>query len=243
MVCKHLIGGQPLAHICVPLLSKGEALGLLHVAQLDGGVLTPERERLAITVGEHLALSMANLKLRETLRLQSIRDPLTGLFNRRYMEESLDRELSRADRSGKPLAVLMLDLDHFKKFNDSFGHDAGDTLLTSVGNYLRANTRSSDIVCRYGGEEMVVILPDASEENAVKRAEALRTGIRTLEVHSRGEAIGQVTTSIGLAVYPTHASTGPDILKAADIALYEAKHTGRDRVVVAGDRIVRRLSA
>lgn len=243
MACRHLIGGDPAAHICVPLLSKGEALGLLHVAQLDGTALNSDRERLAITVGEHLALSMANLKLRETLRLQSIRDPLTGLFNRRYMEESLDRELSRADRSGKPLSVMMLDLDHFKQFNDSFGHDAGDALLTAVGDYLRGNTRTSDIVCRYGGEEMVVILPDASEENAIRRAEALRSGIRALEVRSRGASIGQVTVSIGIAVYPDHARSGPDVLKAADIALYEAKHTGRDRVVVAGERALRRLSA
>lgn len=243
MVCKHLIGERPIAHICVPLLSKGEALGLLHVAQLDGAVLTSERERLAITVGEHLALSMANLKLRETLRLQSIRDPLTGLFNRRYMEESLERELSRADRSNKPLSVMMLDLDHFKQFNDSFGHDAGDALLVAVGDYLRANTRTSDIVCRYGGEEMVLILPDASEDNALVRAETLRAGIRALEVRSRGSSIGQVTCSIGLAVYPIHAKTGADVLKAADIALYEAKHTGRDRVVVAGERAPRRLSA
>ena len=114
------------------------------------------------TLAEHLALAVANLKLRETLRTQSIRDPLTGLFNRRYMEESLERELRRTIRKKLPLALLMVDVDHFKHFNDTFGHEAGDEILRELARLFQSRLRAEDIACRYGGEEFVLILPDAS---------------------------------------------------------------------------------
>ena len=234
MLCRHLSAEPPASYVCVPMMAKGEALGVLHLASDEPGTFSnPDRERLVAAVAEHIALSLANLKLRETLRLQSIRDPLTGLFNRRYMEESLIREVSRCNRHRKPLSVLMLDIDHFKQFNDSFGHEAGDTLLKALGESLRANTRTEDIACRYGGEELTLILPDAGPEDAMRRADQLREAIKQLDVRSRGSTLGAVTVSIGIASNPIHATDAAGLLYLADQALYLAKHQGRDRAVMA----------
>lgn len=177
-------------------------------------------------------MALANLKLRESLRNQSVRDPLTGLFNRRYMEESLERELRRFSRSQRPVGVIMLDLDHFKRFNDTFGHDAGDALLRELGHLLQTRTRKEDMACRYGGEEFVIVLSGASLEIAQERAEQLREKVKTLKVELRGHSLGAMTVSLGVAVAPHHGSTIAEILRAADLALYEAKKAGRDRVVV-----------
>jgi diguanylate cyclase (GGDEF)-like protein len=194
--------------------------------------LTETKQRLAVTAAGHIALALANLRLRETLRMQSIRDPLTGLFNRRYMEESLARELRRAARNQRKLGAIMLDLDHFKRFNDTFGHEAGDALLRELGGFLRTRTRREDIACRYGGEEFVVILPEASIEATRQRAERLREEFKHLNVQHRGRSLGAVTLSLGVAVFPEHASTVEDIMRSADRALYRAKAEGRDRVVL-----------
>ncbi len=179
-----------------------------------------------------IALSLAKLRLRETLRLQSIRDPLTGLFNRRYMEESLARELRRAARNQRSLGAIMLDLDHFKRFNDTFDHEAGDALLRELGDFLRTRTRCEDIACRYGGEEFALILPEASVEVTRQRAERLRTEFKHLNVEHRGQSLGTVTLPLGIAVFPEHGTSVEDILWAADRALYRAKEEGRDRVVI-----------
>ena len=154
----------------------GEIMALLHVRHDDGneGVRNIIASS-AKAVTEQLSLILANLRLRETLRNQSIRDPQTGLFNRRYMEDSLDRELNRAERSGKPLVVAMLDLDHFKNLNDRFGHSAGDAVLREWSNLLKSKFRGSDIVCRYGGEELVIILPEIALDTAHQRL-AIRLG-------------------------------------------------------------------
>jgi GGDEF domain-containing protein len=162
-LCTHLPSPPPGAYLCTPLVAQGDALGVLHVAffargRLAGAPLTEAKRRLADAVGEQVALGLANVKLREVLRSQSIRDPLTGLFNRRYMEETLEREVRRAQRAVRPMAVLMLDLDHFKRVNDEFGHDAGDALLRELGNLLLRNLRREDVACRYGGEEFVLVL-------------------------------------------------------------------------------------
>ena len=185
-----------------------------------------------MTVAEHIALALANLKLRETLRSQSIRDPLTGLFNRRYMEESLEREMRRASRGRHPVGIIMLDLDHFKKFNDSYGHDAGDALLRIVGNTLQRSIRAEDIACRYGGEEFTLILPEASLIDAAQRAESIRESIRNLNIQHRRQQLGGVTVSAGVAIFPDHGPTGDAVLRAADAALYQAKARGRDRVAI-----------
>ena len=183
-------------------------------------------------MAEHVALALSNLKLHETLRSQSIRDPLTGLFNRRFMEESLVREVLRAARNQGPLGVIMIDLDGFKSFNDTFGHDAGDTLLREFGFLLRNNIRAEDIACRYGGEEFTLILPEATLEATLERAEQIREEIKRLKVLHRDQDLGQVTVSLGVAVFPNHGTTGEALLRAADTALYRAKIDGRDRVAV-----------
>jgi diguanylate cyclase (GGDEF)-like protein len=150
------------------------------------------------------------------------------------MEESLEREVRRALRSGVPLSVIMLDLDHFKHFNDTFGHEAGDVLLRSLGSFLHNNVRGGDVACRFGGEEFVLILPEAPLEAARQRAEELRIGCSDLFVQHRGQALGAVTVSLGVAAFPEHGSTAEALLSAADAALYRAKQEGRNRVVVAG---------
>jgi diguanylate cyclase (GGDEF)-like protein len=191
------------------------------------------KQRLAAAVAEQIAMALANLNLRETLRHQSIRDSLTGLFNRRYMEETLERELHRGKRKGAPVGIIMLDLDHFKMFNDTFGHLAGDALLRAVGEFLQARVRGEDIVCRHGGEEFAVILPEASLESTRQRAEHLRDGVKILEVQHRGQSLGTITLSAGVAAFPDHGATAEVVLREADAALYRAKADGRDRVVVA----------
>jgi len=220
------------------MMGQGEALGVLHLRCGDAASEPEHRlaqtdQRLAVTAAGHIGLALANLRLRETLRSQAIRDPLTGLFNRRYMEESLARELRRSARSHHPLGAIMLDLDRFKQFNDVFGHEAGDTVLRQLGHFLQTRTRQEDIACRYGGEEFVVILPDASVEITRQRAESLCEEFKKLELKHRGRSIGRVTVSAGVSVFPAHASTAEDLLRIADRALYRAKAAGRDRVEFA----------
>jgi diguanylate cyclase (GGDEF)-like protein len=235
--CPHLGQPTPSAYVCVPLAAQGETLGLFTLAALpdavaEGGLGEP-RVRLAVTVAEQFALALANLRLRETLRGQSIRDPLTGLFNRRYMEETLDRELSRAARERRPLSVILLDIDRFKHFNDTFGHEAGDTVLASLGALLRGASRAGDVACRYGGEEFVLILPAASLADAQRRAEEIREAIRGLRVTHNGRPLEAVRCSMGVAAFPEHGEVGGALLRAADAALYRAKREGRDQVILA----------
>jgi diguanylate cyclase (GGDEF)-like protein/PAS domain S-box-containing protein len=232
LVCKHLHRPLSSGYVCVPMVAQGEALGVLTLLLPDAGRPSDTRQRLAMTVAEHLALSLANLRLHERLRSQSIRDPLTGLFNRRYMEESLEREMRRAGRGRHPVGILMLDLDHFKEFNDTFGHEAGDRLLREVGAILQRSIRGEDIACRYGGEEFTLILPQASLLDAAQRAEQIRDAIKSLHVQHRRQTLGPVSISVGLAIYPDHGPTGDAVLRAADAALYLAKARGRDRVVI-----------
>ncbi len=167
---------------------------------------------------------------REALRMQAIRDPLTGLFNRRYMGEALERELRRAEHGGQPLSMIMLDVDHFKRFNDTSGHQAGDDLLVHIGSLLQARTRREDIACRYGGEEFLLILPGAPLEAALRRAEELRCQMRETTVEHRGQPLSRISVSAGVACFPDHGTTADELLRAADTALYRAKELGRDRV-------------
>jgi diguanylate cyclase (GGDEF)-like protein len=189
--------------------------------------------RQAGAVGERISLALANLRLREVLRSQSIRDPLTGLFNRRYMEESLEREVRRAARNNESVTLIMLDIDHFKQFNDTFGHQAGDTLLRGLGDFLSQRTRGQDVACRYGGEEFVLILAGASADDGSKRAELLRQELKQLTVQHAGQVLGRISISIGISAFPGHGTTAEELLRTADQALYRAKAEGRDRIVVA----------
>jgi diguanylate cyclase (GGDEF)-like protein len=210
-----------------------ETFGVLYLSSLEKGVLSPAKKQLAIAVAEHIAPTLANLKLRETLKNQSIRDSLTGLFNRRYMQEALERELRRCDRKQQPLSIIMLDVDYFKRFNDTLGHDAGDAVLRELGRCLQNHVRGSDIACRYGGEEFTLILPEASLGVTQLRAEQIRAAAKQLQIECSGQSVGAITLSLGVASFPKHGLAGEDILKAADIALYRAKQEGRDRTIVA----------
>jgi diguanylate cyclase (GGDEF)-like protein/PAS domain S-box-containing protein len=238
--CEHV--EEPIAAglLCAPLAAQTETLGLLHVqvrhraAGKTRAAILLERERLVRTLGDQLALALANIRLRGTLREQSLRDPLTGLFNRRYMEESLDREIRRAAREGYGLGLLMADLDNFKELNDAFGHAAGDDVLRRIGRFLAAAVRGEDIACRFGGEEFVIILPKASLDDTERRAEALREGIK-VPVGEPARLYPTATMSVGLAEFPQHGTSVDELILAADSAMYRAKALGRDRVVVAGD--------
>ncbi|MGC1396376.1 MAG: diguanylate cyclase [Coleofasciculaceae cyanobacterium] len=234
MLCQHFFTNpKPAQALCVPMLAQGETLGLLYLSSQEFGQFTDAKKRLARTVSEQIALALANIKLRENLRNQSIRDPLTSLYNRRYLEESLFRELNRAKRKQQPIGIVMLDVDHFKRFNDQFGHDAGDTVLKEVAKFLQKHTRQSDIACRYGGEEFILILPEASINALKERAEQIREGIKALLLIHDDQALGKITISLGIASFPEHGLIGDALIKAADTALYRAKAEGRDRVVSA----------
>lgn len=173
--------------------------------------------------------------LHEKLREQAIRDPLTGLFNRRYLQETLEREVARAQRDNKPMGFIILDLDHFKNINDTHGHKAGDTALQKLGGLLLRNLRKEDISCRYGGEEFTIIMPGASLEVTIERANFLLREINEMDIEYNGAKI-KITASMGISVFPSHGSNGEEALICADDALYTAKALGRNQVVVYGDR-------
>ena len=241
--CSHLRNLQSVACLCVPITGQKETLGILHLefttqleSQIDADSKTLRRSRqvLGSTVAGQIALSLANLRLRETLRDQSIRDPLTGLFNRRFMQESLEREMHRARRKKHALSVLLVDLDHFKVFNDTFGHDAGDFVLQSLADVFRNFFRSDDVACRYGGEEFAFILPEASSHDAFLRANELREKVKQLNLKYDNKLVGKVTLSIGVATYPEHSADVGQLLKMADQSLYRSKSIGRDSVTMAG---------
>ena len=230
--CRHVASDQ-YSYFCMPLLAHGEAIGILHFQMIGSGELAQPVLLVANMFAEQVSLSIANIRLREALRNQSIRDPLTGLYNRRYLEEMMEREARRAVRAEHGLGVLMLDLDHFKKFNDTYGHEAGDVVLRETASFLLRSVRAEDIVCRFGGEEFVVILPMADPTVTQARAERIRTRLRELSVVHQGQSLGMITVSIGVADLPEHGTTAKELLESADAALYRAKKDGRDRVMVA----------
>lgn len=248
IVCPHLRGTSWKGHLCVPMMAHGEILGVM-VLQApapaaqnteDEQIGGPESEcQFAETLAERVALALANLRLLEALRMQSVRDPLTGLFNRRYMEESLERALSAASRRQLPVAVLMLDVDRFKEFNDAHGHSAGDAVLREFGGFLQSHTRGEDVACRYGGEEFVLILPETAVRSAEMRADVIRCAFKSLvqrQDHGRSKTL---TLSIGIAAAPEHGLSSKALLEAADAALYRAKNDGRDCEVTAKVPITR----
>ena len=247
LLCGDVPGPASGQYLCVPLLVNGEAIGVLRLNRIDpppqsqdkttDRLYSDHKVQIVTTIAEHISLALSNLKLKETLRQQSIRDALTGLFNRRYMEETLARELSRAERESKPVGVIMFDIDHFKDFNDLSGHDSGDALLRELGAFLNKTARGGDIVCRYGGEEFLEVLPGTNLENARLHAEKIRQGVKELLIYHLGKPLAKCTISLGVAVFPENGLTAETLLKAADNALYRAKNEGRDRVVIA-ERII-----
>ena len=234
--CHHVTTPPP-RYACLPLSAQGELIGLLHVQQEgaeNAELFDTEAGWAALTsAGEHVGLALANLTLRETLREQATRDKLTGLYNRHYLNARFEQEFPRSQRKGAPLAVVMLDIDHFKRFNDTFGHAAGDHVLSELGNIIRGAGRKSDVACRYGGEEFLLFMPETTVEVALRRAEEIRETVKNVHLTWEGRALGAVTLSAGVAAYPEHGNDPATLLRCADQALYRAKELGRDRVVLA----------
>lgn len=241
VVCGHVERTIEASCLCVPLMAHGETLGILHL-RLQGNSVGGDTEaehkaqegykRLAVAAASQIALSLANLRLRETLKDQSIRDPLTGLFNRRFLQEALEKELQRAVRKERPVALIFLDIDHFKSFNDEFGHDAGDSVLKSMADILRLHFRAEDVICRYGGEEFAIVLPEATLQDALARAEEVGKNTREFKLVHRGVLLRHISISVGIAVFPEHGQNGSELLAMADACLYRSKENGRDRVTI-----------
>ena len=238
LVCRHRTDGRG-DSICVPMSAHGETSGMLHLIDLspvtgssttESSPLTSAKKSLAAAVSEQSALALANLELTEKLRLQALRDPLTGLLNRRFIDEWIDREIARTDQTGRSFGVIMADIDHFKQINDLHGHDAGDQLLKAVAHSIRESLRPGDLPCRYGGEEFLLMLADIDEAVLLERAEQVRTKVAELRVIHRGGTLPTVTLSAGIALYPQHGRTATQVIEAADDALYSAKRNGRNRV-------------
>lgn len=229
--CKHVqqVDG-PSEYLCLPMMVEGGALGLLHVIVGDESPTIGEADALfARRMSEQLGLALANLRLREQLRVEAMEDALTGLFNRRFLEISLDREFARATREKKSVALVMLDIDRFKRFNDTHGHDAGDVALRQLGQVLMESCRATDLACRFGGEEFAVVLPDVTREAMGAWAERLLERVRLMKVVAEGLVLPKLTVSIGIAFFPEHGETTAEVIRAADQALYAAKKAGRDR--------------
>lgn len=231
--CKIFQGKKNEPHFCLPLIARGETIGLLQIVS-SGDVSADqlnETYNFAVTMSETITLALANQMLREALREEAIRDPLTGLFNRRYLEEALTVSLRHQQRNNEPLTVAMLDLDHFKSYNDMYGHEAGDIVLREIGALLRNSLRGGDIACRYGGEELTIILAGATLGQALPRMNSIREMIMNLAIFSAGRKLPALTVSIGIAEARPDEIEAAGILKRADIALYKAKQQGRNRVM------------
>ncbi|HEY0795840.1 MAG TPA: GGDEF domain-containing protein [Acidisarcina sp.] len=237
--CSHFVGPPPEHYLCMPVIAHGETLGILSVQCADESSCSLIRLRMEglRQLLQLSGLAVASLNLRSKLENQSIRDPLTGLFNRHFMQIALDRELSRADRRDSVLAVFMLDIDHFKQFNDTWGHAAGDAVLKATADVYQNIVRDEDIVCRYGGEEFTIILPDITPEIAFTRAESIRQAVAELRVLVGREQYVEVKVSIGIALYPSDGRGADNLLHRADEALYRAKRQGRNQVSLSGPLI------
>ena len=216
--------------LCLPMIAKGETIGMLHLSFDNLVEITRSTQNLAETIAQNLAMTFANLKLQQELRYQSLRDPLTGLYNRRYLQEAVVKELDRARRKQQFVGVMMLDVDHFKRFNDIHGHSAGDLVLNKVGSYLLSEIRQYDIACRYGGEELVILMPDASIDSTIVRAEEIRAGIKKLHLEHEGKTLEKISVSVGVSCFPDDSIDPEGLIRAADKALYRAKEQGRDCV-------------
>ncbi|QAY77159.1 diguanylate cyclase [Sphingosinicella sp. BN140058] len=229
IVCAH-VRGEEVAYHCEPLLAGGEVIGSIHLR----GAISPESRFRLDALAENIASALVNYRLQRDLREQTIRDPLTNLFNRRYLEETLAVEIARATRADSALTVVMCDVDHFKRFNDEHGHDAGDHVLQAVAEEMRQHFRDGDVVCRYGGEEFTIIAPGASPEVLTPRIERLRLAIGHLQLRHAQQTLGAVSMSFGLASWQKQmGQDGEALLQTADEALYRAKRAGRNRSVIA----------
>lgn len=239
--CRHTEPGK--SHICSPLVAHGEILGAIvlqswSASDLDNPKLLSDAATIARGVAERAAITLSSLRMRQALRDAAIRDPLTGLFNRRYMEETFARELARCFRKDSPLAILLIDIDNFKSFNDLHGHDVGDLVLKQAGLLMKSFVRPEDVVCRLGGEEFLVILPEADDETAEARADDLRLKFRSMSIRAHGSLLEPVTISIGVASTLVGGASPEELMITADKNLYAAKDSGRDRVVGSRQSVI-----
>ncbi|WP_394143092.1 sensor domain-containing diguanylate cyclase [Vibrio atypicus] len=216
--------------MCVPLTAHGNTVGMFHLHFPEQDVQESTKQ-LAFTLAEHLGLALANLSLQEKLRSQAMRDPLTGLFNRRYFEEVMDKEWSKASQEQSSLSLLMLDLDHFKRFNDNFGHDAGDYVLKEVANLLTRTISDNHVACRLGGEELAIICPETSIQHSLDIANDIVEQVRELHLDMKGLSLGQLGVSIGVVTFPDLNASPDELVKVADTALYQAKDNGRSQAI------------
>ena len=235
VVCKHIADRIiPSSTYCLPIIIDSEAVGAVHLESYDPeGTIPTNIRRLAEAAVEQISLALTNIHLRHSLRMQAIHDPLTGLYNRLYLEESLSRELYRLDRSGQPLSIVIMDLDDLKGINDRYGHPAGDAILRELAKLLKHMVRASDMPCRYGGDEFILVLPDTNMEAAVKRAEKVRDEFERISVPFGTQTLGSFTISVGVSSSPEHGHTSQDLIAAADKALYSAKTLGKNKVCTA----------
>lgn len=233
--CSHFVDQPPERYLCRPIVAQGNTLGILYVQCESDAVVDAVQQRIdgLRQLVQITGMAIATMNLRARLEQQSIRDSLTGLYNRNFMEISLDRELSRAARRNQTLAVLMLDVDHFKQFNDTHGHAAGDAILREIAKIFHDNIRAEDIACRYGGEEFTILLPDVAARTACERAERILEAVARLNVTLDVHTYSGVTISIGVALYPNDGETAEQLLRRADEALYRSKRAGRNRLSMA----------
>ena len=233
--CGHAEPHDGRSYLCIPVLAHGETVGLMHLRARAGRSVEDFKEgrRLAQMCAEQISLAIANVRMRDQLQDQSIRDPLTGLYNRRHLTDSLRRALTARQRSGAPVALLAIDVDHFKRFNDNHGHDAGDMVLRAVSAALSQQCDRDELACRIGGEELMVLLPATTAEEAMVRAEAIRAAVEAVTVRYGEKTLPRVTISLGVAVAPDHGTLPQDLMLVADDALYKAKAAGRNQVILA----------
>lgn len=232
--CEHHASEPHADHeLCIPLVAQGETLGLLSLLAQTAGSDAAERRdtrRLAEMAARQIGLTLSNIRLRESLRDQSIRDPMTKAFNRRHLETVFEKEMAKAIRYGRPLSIAMLDIDHFKRYNDTHGHQAGDAALIAVTQHIQSKLRESDWLFRYGGEEFLILFSESESTDAATRLDHIRESVSMLGITNDGIALPHVTISCGAAGLGEHAETFEALVSAADAALYEAKKAGRNQV-------------
>jgi len=231
IACYHLPPSQAESSLCVPLIAQGEAIGLLSFQNITPEN-APSRAYLEL-MAEALGLALANQRLRDALLEKALFDPLTGLRNRHHLEDTLHTHMTQAVRNSEPLSCMMIDIDHFKSINDRFGHEAGDQVIKSVASIVQRAAHDGGLAFRYGGEEFLVLLPGADDEEAHACAQKIYNGVHALSLRYGLTEIGPVDVSIGIASYPKHAQSD-NLLRAADVALYRAKELGRSRIVSFG---------
>jgi diguanylate cyclase (GGDEF)-like protein len=232
MLCQHLEFLRFTHSLCIPLVAMGESIGTF-TTLTDAADWQEEDIKMAQTLTEQLSITLASLQLRDNLRQQAIRDPLTGLFNRRYLMESLFQNIGRAARHHTQVCALMIDIDDFKRFNDTYGHDLGDMVLQRVASEMQLCTRKEDTLSRYGGEEFCLICPDLSDQYVKELAERLCDHVRRINLDIEKTNISKITISVGMAIYPEHGRNSEDLLRAADEALYQAKAHGKNQALMA----------